>query len=184
MLNGKEEQSTQPGDDDGDAQFVEWFMNFVRQEQERMSCVVAKVLGDRGAAEDLCQEVLAKVWSRRARLRTVENKKAWTYKVALMEARDRWRKAVRTGEEPYGLSPEHDRPVVPDLTTHCVAERVLAGLPERIRFAFLLRDLARFSSTEVGALMNVPAGTVRSWVSQAKTALQAALADTEERTSQ
>lgn len=54
--------------------------------------------------------------------------------------------------------------------------RALEALPERQRIAVELFDVEGFSSTEIAATMEVPAGTVRWYVHEARRALRKALA--------
>jgi RNA polymerase sigma-70 factor, ECF subfamily len=140
-----------------------------------------RLTGDRGRAEDLCQEVLLKVvkaserWEARARFRT------WLYAIARNLAVDEARRAVLRRTDPleavpgaagHGAGPEEAAAAAllrPKL------EAALAALPAEQREVFLLREHAGLRFAEIAEVTRTPENTVKSRMRYALEALRARL---------
>lgn len=133
--------------------------------------------GDRGHAEDLVQESLAKMWMARARV--VENPDAYVRRVmtnAFISStrRRRWGLVGRdVGREPAVPDPsggfdEQDR-----------VWQAMLTLPPRQRAVLVLRYYEDLSEDEICAVLGVGPGTVRSQTSKARAKLRALLTDTD-----
>jgi RNA polymerase sigma-70 factor (sigma-E family) len=119
-----------------------------------------RVLGDRGDAEDVAQEALARTHVRWSRLR--DNPQGWVVTVSTNLAIDRLRRRRRTvesGSEPVALVEMH-------LSERIDLARALRRLPRRQREVVVLRYLADWPELEVADALGCSAGTVKSHASR------------------
>ena len=118
--------------------------------------VAFRILGDRGDAEDVAQEALARASTRWSRL--ADRPEGWVTRVASNLAIDRYRRRSRrpppmTG--PMGL-------VDPHLGERADLVAALRRLPRRQREAVVLRYLADLSEAQVALEMGCSVGAVKS----------------------
>ena len=127
--------------------------------------VAYSVLRHREDAEDVGQEALAKAYKSFHKLRDRDRFRAWlvrtTWRLALDRRRNDRRRQARDGIA--------DAP-----PTHSTEENVLAhersqqlwaaidALPEKLRVVMVLGAIEGYDVAEVGKLLGVPAGTVKS----------------------
>jgi RNA polymerase sigma-70 factor (sigma-E family) len=119
-----------------------------------------RVLGDRGDAEDVAQEALARTHVRWAKLR--DNPEGWVVTVSTNLAIDRLRRrrrTVETGSEPVALVEMH-------LSERIDLARALRRLPRRQRQVVVLRYLADWPELEVADALGCSPGTVKSHASR------------------
>ncbi|WP_043813396.1 SigE family RNA polymerase sigma factor [Allokutzneria albata] len=147
------------------------FVEFVR---ERSTALLrtANLLcsGDRGAAEDLVQEVLARVYGRWHRITgPPEN----YVRAALVNAAGhRWRRrSRRVTEAPLDEAALREQVAVESgyeerLTNRDVAMRALATLPPRMRAVIVLRFFEDCSEEQTAAVLGCGVGTVKSQTSR------------------
>jgi len=130
-----------------------------------------RVLGDRGDAEDVAQEALARAHLRWTRLRG--RPEGWIVTVATNLSIDRHRRRRRLSSlvnEPLSLVDIHQAERI-DLA------RALRRLPRRQREVVVLRYLADWSEKEVATALGVSAGAVKSHASRGIIALRHHLDD-------
>ncbi len=128
--------------------------------------VAFRMLGDRGDAEDVAQEALARAALRWNRLE--ERPEGWITRVASNLAIDRIRRRGRT-------SPRPTRPlglVDPHIGERGDLVKGLRSLPRRQREAVVLRYLADLSEADVAIIMRCSEGTVKSHCSRGLAALR------------
>lgn len=132
--------------------------------------------GDRQEAQDVVQEAFCRALARWSRLARYDDPVSWVRRVAWNLATSRWRRARnglrvlrRLRAEPVP-GPEPDRVA---LVT------ALATLPPAQRRAVVLHHLADLPVAEIAEREGVPAGTVKSWLHRARTALATQLQPTE-----
>jgi RNA polymerase sigma-70 factor (sigma-E family) len=119
-----------------------------------------RVLGDRGDAEDVAQEALARAHVRWVRLR--DRPHGWVVTVATNLAIDRLRRRSRStssGTEPVALVEVH-------LSERIDLARALRRLPRRQREVVVLRYLADWPELEVAGALGCSPGTVKSHASR------------------
>lgn len=119
-----------------------------------------RVLGDRGDAEDVAQEALARTHVRWARL--CDRPEGWIVRVATNLAIDRLRRRSRTTEplsEPVVLVETH-------LSERIDLARALRRLSRRQREVVVLRYLADWPELEVADVLGCTPGTVKSHASR------------------
>jgi RNA polymerase sigma-70 factor (sigma-E family) len=125
-----------------------------------------RVLGDRGDAEDVAQEALARAHIRWTRLR--EKPEGWVVTVATNLSIDRHRRRRRLSSlvnEPLALVDVH-------LSERIDLARALRRLPRRQREVVVLRNLADWSERDVAISLGVSAGAVKSHASRGLAALR------------
>ena len=125
-----------------------------------------RVLGDRGDAEDVAQEALARAHIRWTRLR--EKPEGWVVTVATNLSIDRHRRRRRLSSlvnEPLALVDVH-------LSERIDLARALRRLPRRQREVVVLRYLADWSERDVAISLGVSAGAVKSHASRGLAALR------------
>lgn len=130
-----------------------------------------KVLGDRGDAEDVAQEALARTHVRWSRLR--DRPQGWVVTVATNLAIDRLRRRSRSTQsptEPVALVEMH-------LSERIDLARALGRLSRRQREVVVLRYLADWPELEVADVLGCSPGTVKSHASRGLAQLRHHLED-------
>ncbi len=135
---------------------------------------------DRGAAEDLFQEVFTRVYVNLGRFRGQASPKTWIYRITVNLCRDRFRSgAVRrvllVGEEILGvLLPPH--PPVEDVILAEVEKGALLDAIMALRLEFrevvLLYYYEEMETPEVARVLGLSEGTVRSRLYRARAKLK------------
>lgn len=134
--------------------------------------MLARMIANKEDAKDLTQETFLKVYRKRKQFSGESGLYTWVYRIAQNCARDYWRKK----KEEYPLS---DADVLSDGINRTEAdvldkmdyERILGqidALEEEYREAVILRDVLGFSYQEIGAILDVAEGTVKSRISRGR----------------
>jgi len=131
--------------------------------------VALAVLRNPAEAEDVAQEALIRAYRNFHRLRDARRFRGWLVRVSFRLALDRSRSARRRElRETVWAQPEL-RPPVPSVEDIAASRqfqqrlaRALDDLPDRLRLVILLTAIEGHSIDEVAALLDVPAGTVKS----------------------
>jgi RNA polymerase sigma-70 factor (ECF subfamily) len=123
--------------------------------------------GDAGVGDELAQEALSRVYSRYALLR---EPRAYAFRVVSNLARDRWKNLARERSTWEGLSQETTTPG-PDGGILDAVQR----LRPTHREVLLLHYWADMTVEEVAAVLHRPSGTVKRWLSEARTCLSEAM---------
>ncbi len=124
--------------------------------------------GESDIAEDLCQETFARAIVSIAKFRGDASLRTWLCRVAVNVAREHWRKngtQRKLKDELGGLAPYLGlaRDVEATHMDHVrskVLYAVLGTLPNNLREAFILRDLAGLSTDEAARQLGISAGNV------------------------
>jgi RNA polymerase sigma-70 factor (ECF subfamily) len=160
------------------------FEVLVRRHRTPLFSFLLRLTGDRGRAEDLCQETFLKVvraseaWEPRARFQT------WLYAIARNQAVDEARRQAFRRAEPLdgarAADAASDDPppdgVAEGALLRPKLEAALAALPEEQREVFLLREYAGLRFPEIAEVTGVPENTVKSRMRYALEALRERLA--------
>ena len=128
------------------------------------------VIGDHEAALDLAQEAYLRAYRAWDRFDGTDAR-AWIYTIGLRLAfnerkrRNRWNARIGPVDGPEPWIPSHDREL----------HEALGGLRREHRAAVLLSVIDGYTQAEIAAMLQVPPGTVASWLSRAKAQLREAL---------
>lgn len=135
---------------------------------------VAVYVGDRGVAEELAQEAMARALVDWSRVRERDRPEAWVYRVAFNLARSRWRRrgAERRAYARHGVAGDASVDHGPVTTTAVVVREAVAALPPRYRQVVACRYLADLSVADTAVAMGCAEGTVKSLTHKALAALR------------
>lgn len=150
------------------------FDDYFRSARQPLLAMAYVLTGDLCVAQDLTQEALLRTWARWSRVSSYDDPRAWTrrvlYNLAMSQKRrDRVRRESLV---------ERPRSTPAPGESHLVLAAALRSLPEDQVNALVLHDGAGLSITEVATVMNVPEGTVKSWLSRGRTAAAKAMNST------
>ncbi len=161
------------------------FEQFVMAYSSIVLTVCLRLLKDRFAAEDACQETFVAAWRYRSRL---QPNRAWLLKVATNKCLDelRWRSRhpatamdSPSGEDVWYVIAPEPTPESRTLTseTQEVLNRALLQLPWSQRIAVVLSDVEGWSYLEIAHTCDISVGTVKSRIFRARRALREVLND-------
>jgi RNA polymerase sigma-70 factor (ECF subfamily) len=163
------------------------FRALVKRYRSRIMNLVSRFINDRDRAEEISQEVFLRVFRNRERYRKSGKFSTWIFTIAVNLTKNEIRSRVRhkgtfsldaLEEETGGQGlPFPDTSPLPDedLSRGEIREKVaeaLRKLPPRYREAVVLRDVEGMSYEEVGQILGIPGGTVRSRINRARLMLK------------
>lgn len=161
------------------------FEQIVRRYQRPVINFVARVTGDRASAEDLAQETFIKAFRALPTFDTTRRFSSWLLRIAHNTAVDALRRAkgqpVAIGalRNADGGPPEPPAPAAPDPVEQHDLGRALDAALSRIRpeyrAAVVLRYHESLSYEEIGAVLQLPEATARTYVHRARKELAALL---------
>ena len=163
---------------------------FERLVAERSSDVYAllyRLTSDPEESRDLTQETFLRAFQSISRFRGDADLKTWIYRIAINQARNRWRWWKRRrrdvtvslddncgpSEQPLSASLRNEDAPDPEQET-LVRERegqlraALQGLRSAYREAVILRDVEGFSYEEIATTLEISIGTVKSRLSRGR----------------
>ena len=137
----------------------------------QMASLARHLTGSRDQAQDLCQEVLLKLWSRLRDGHEIDDLRAY----AMAALRNQYRQHLRD-QVPGAALEEADEPIAPDvfatLAVHEL-ERAIADLPEVQARLMRLVAAGETSPQALATLTETPLGTVMSRLARARARLRA-----------
>jgi RNA polymerase sigma-70 factor (ECF subfamily) len=156
------------------------FGRLVTRHAARAVRVAEMVLGNRTDAEDAAQDAFVRALERLDSLRRPEAFGAWLLRlvttVSLNARRARGRRREEEIDEDAVLDAPGPAAAASDAELRAALGAALATLPEDRRLAVLLCLVDGMNATEAGAIMGIPAGTVRSHLHHARNRLRRELA--------
>jgi RNA polymerase sigma factor (sigma-70 family) len=135
---------------------------------------LALYVGDRGVAEELAQEALARAWVDWDRVSRLDAPGAWVFRVAFNLARSRFRR-LRAERRAHARLGPHDQDggdhgaVVPAVLA---VREAVRSLPPRYREVIACRYFAELTVAETAVAMRCAEGTVKSLSHKALSALR------------
>jgi len=153
---------------------------------DRLFMLLLRLLGDRGEAEDVAQEVMLRAWRAIARFRGQSSYFTWLYRIAVNEAN---RALEKRGRRPAAAPLGPDELQLPAPAAEDPARqaenselrralgRALAGLPPALRTAIVLRDVEGLSTQQAAEIAGVSQAAFKSRLHQARLRVRAAIGD-------
>lgn len=137
------------------------------------------ILGNWDEAEDTVQDASLAGWQAIERFDTARAFRPWFLRIVSNAALDQLRRRkLRSGEPLDESAPSLGPSPEVEADRALLRERITAALqtlPERQRVAVMLFDAEGYSHADIAAVLQVPEGTVRSYVFHARRALRRAL---------
>jgi RNA polymerase sigma-70 factor (ECF subfamily) len=134
--------------------------------------VARGVLRNRPDAEDVAQDALLQAYRRFARLRDRSRFRAWLVRITFRLALDRARSSRRREQRETLWAVAAPRATADDVAAFGEFERrlekALETLPEKLRLALTLSAMDGHSLEEVAELLQLPVGTVKSRLHNAR----------------
>jgi RNA polymerase sigma-70 factor (ECF subfamily) len=153
----------------------------VRQYWRKVFNVAYKFVGKHDEAEDLTQEIFLKIFKSLETFDRRANFQTWLISVSRNLCIDHYR-SVRKERETIDRDVDANElaPVSREVGPMAALEQrdrvtllrqALAGLPETLRTAVLLRDIQELSYQEIADRLDLPEGTVKSRINRGRTEL-------------
>ncbi len=160
------------------------FGELVQRHSRRVFTLLARLLGDRTAAEDVAQETFVRAWRGLASFRGEAKFSTWIHRIAVNEANRMLAREARRELLPY----EDVMQSVPDLSADVPAgaegrerreqlEQFLAELPGHYRAAVVLRDVEGLTNEEAADLLGLDLRNFKSRLHRGRMALRKRLED-------
>jgi RNA polymerase sigma-70 factor, ECF subfamily len=153
---------------------------------DRIFMLLLRLLGDRGDAEDVAQEVMLRAWRAIGAFRGKSSYFTWLYRIAVNEAnRALQRRARRPASVPIGPD-ELQLPASGLVDPALYAEnrelraalmRALHDLPSELRTAIVLRDIERLSTEDAAEIAGVGQAAFKSRLHKARLRMREAIGD-------
>ena len=150
--------------------------------QDKVFRLCFAMLGDRAAAEEVAQEVFLRIWKALSRYRGESSLSTWIYSITrnacLTALKSRSGQRSDSLESP-GVRAAAERaasgPRTPDRQPDIL--RLVGQLPENYRRVVMLYHLEERSYEEVALMLDLPLGTVKTWLHRARKQLAEALVE-------
>jgi RNA polymerase sigma-70 factor (ECF subfamily) len=142
--------------------------------------VAYRICGDAALAEDIAQETFIRVWDKLSTFRPEGNFRAWVCRIAANLTVDALRKHKPTVSliEASGGTWDDEPEAAALSSERAVAVRAaIAKLPVHSRAVLVLREYEGFSYQEIADALDVPLGTVKSRLNDARRRLRTELAE-------
>lgn len=144
------------------------FERLYQTHSARMKSIAWNMLRNHQDAEDAVQDTFLKV---QRSIHTYNGQAAfstWVYRILVNTCTDTQRGRQRQTEE----LPENLTGREPNVPLRIALGRALAQLSEKHRTVFLLAEVEGFAHAEIAAILNIPLGTSKGWLFEARRELQ------------
>jgi RNA polymerase sigma-70 factor (ECF subfamily) len=164
---------------------VEAFERLYALHGARMKSIARNLLGHESDAEDAVQEAFLKIYRGAGSFRGTAAVSTWIYRILVNVCYDALRRRKRRAEDaltietPAGERAASGAPLAPagDHPLRIAIEQGVARLKPRQRDVFLLSAVEGFSHREIAEVLDIPEGTSRTLLFEAKRHLQDLLWD-------
>lgn len=174
------------------------FRELVRRYERPVFSLIYRMVRDREAAEDLAQDSFVKVLNHLDRYRPEFKFSSWIFKIANNVAIDHLRRrqldTVSLDGSPHAASAAEaaassfevaaqQESALEEMEAREIGsaiERAIARLRPEYRSCIMLRHVEGRSYEEIAATLDLPLGTVKTYIHRARNELRAALQDTRE----
>jgi len=156
------------------------FSKLLQRYQRELFHFLVRFTGDRAAAEDIFQETFLQVHQSAAQFDTQRRFRPWLFTIAANKARDLHRAQVRRQTNPFQASivpGNEDSGIFIDLMTSAQAapsepmekqefqqlvQKTVMEMPVNLREILLLAYFHQFPYKQIGDILEIPLGTVKS----------------------
>jgi len=140
----------------------------------RMKSIAYHMLADRADAEDAVQEAFLKICRAAPSIQFETGLAPWIYRILLNCCYDAGRKRQRQAEAPLAAEP----PAIPgDVPLQIAIRHALGRIHTQYRMVFWLFEVEGFRHSEVAAILEIPEGTSKKWLFEAKRELKRLLTE-------
>jgi RNA polymerase sigma-70 factor (ECF subfamily) len=148
----------------------------LRRHYDRIHGVCRRIAGTTRDADDACQEALIKIVRSLPSFDGRSSFGTWAYRIATNASLDEIRRRARrpglhlvedsvSGADPVDVDAAASVEQVGD---RLLLDRAMAELPDELRAAVVLRDVADLDYAEIAEVLDVPVGTVKSRISRGR----------------
>jgi RNA polymerase sigma-70 factor (ECF subfamily) len=134
--------------------------------------VALGVLRNREDAEEVAQEAFVRAYKNFSRLREREKFRGWLARIAFRLALDRIRSMRRREQRELAAPDPRPAPSVEELAAsrefRARLDRAVDALPEKLRLVLVLAAIEGHDMREIARLLELPEGTVKSRLFQAR----------------
>lgn len=134
----------------------------------RMKSIAFHMLGDRADAEDAVQEAFLKIYRGAGAIQFDSHLAPWIYRILLNCCYDAGRKRSRQAESPLTTEPA----VSNNVPLQVALRHALGRIHPQHRMVFWLFEVEGFRHSEVAAILEIPEGTSKKWLFEAKQELK------------
>lgn len=153
------------------------FERLYHQNVGRVFAICARMVNDRGAAEELTQDVFVRAWEKLGQFRGESAFSTWLHRLAVnlvlnaRKSEGRARSRFQGGEDELDLVPV----VSASPLTAIDLEGAVALLPAGARQIFVLHDIEGFKHEEIAEMLSITAGGSKAQLHRARMLLRKAL---------
>ncbi len=138
----------------------------------RMKSIAWNMLRNRQDAEDAVQDTFLKVQRSIHTYNGSSSFSTWVYRILVNTCTDTQRSRRRQTEE----LPENLAGKAANVALRIALERALGSLSEKHRTVFLLAEVEGLTHAEIASVLDIPLGTSKGWLFEARRELQRLLA--------
>ena len=140
----------------------------------RLLALAYRMLGSVADAEDAVQEAFLKIYRAAGAIQFDSGLAPWIYRILLNCCYDTGRKRKRQAEAPLAAEP----PAMPvNVPVQVAIRHALARIQPQYRMVFWLFEVEGFRHSEVAAILEIPEGTSKKWLFEAKRELKRLLTE-------
>jgi RNA polymerase sigma-70 factor (ECF subfamily) len=173
------------------------FDEIVKRYTSRMVNLAYQIVGERELAQDVAQETFLRAYKSAARYREISKFSTWLYTIAINLCRNELRRRKFRMYSLEGMAEREDddklridiadesRKPDRDLEKKEIGKIVrdaVEMLPEKFKTPLVLRDLQELTYEEIGGILDLPEGTVKSRINRARLRVKEILTPLFERT--
>jgi RNA polymerase sigma-70 factor (ECF subfamily) len=154
------------------------FEELYRANVGRIHALCLRMVGDRGRAEELTQDVFVRAWEKLGSFRGRSAFSSWLHRLAVNVVTSRWRSRQRresrfvstdAPDDFEGRSRRRDVGVAVDL------DKAIEALPQQARMVFVLFDIEGYKHREIARITGLSEGTSKAHLHRARRLLREAL---------
>lgn len=158
------------------------FESLMRPHLKKLYNLAFRYTGNRDDAEDLVQDLLIKLYPRLEEAKSIERLFPWLSRILYRQFIDQFRRQQRSpidfmdeDNTDFEMQVSQNMEPVEVISTDITLEMVndeLNQLKENHRILILLHDVEGYSLQEIGEMIDIPVGTIKSRLSRARKKLR------------